>query len=66
MRTVDDKHRSPEFTMRLKSRRIEVSYPVRMTCHVDGNPTPHVNWFKDGELIANQGKADQLLIDNYI
>jgi hypothetical protein len=52
---VDEKLRTPEFTMRLRSRRIEVSYPVRMTCHVDGNPQPTINWFKDGELIESGG-----------
>ncbi|CAG0914301.1 unnamed protein product [Notodromas monacha] len=56
LRTVNEKLRSPEFTMRLRTRRIEVSYPVRLTCHVDGNPLPSVNWFKDAELIEAGGR----------
>ncbi|XP_047115600.1 myosin light chain kinase, smooth muscle-like [Schistocerca piceifrons] len=39
---------APQFTMRLRDRRVQVTYPVRMTCQVAGWPAPTVTWTKDG------------------
>ncbi|XP_063987212.1 uncharacterized protein LOC135167689 isoform X2 [Diachasmimorpha longicaudata] len=44
-------NRPPEFTMRLRDRRVQATYPVRLTCQVDGNPEPTITWFKDEEKI---------------
>ncbi|XP_069686561.1 titin homolog isoform X2 [Periplaneta americana] len=45
----------PQFTMRLRDRRVQMTYPVRLTCQVVGRPTPELTWSKDGEPI----KADE-------
>nr|XP_049692671.1 titin homolog isoform X12 [Helicoverpa armigera] len=42
----------PQFTMRLRDRRVQATYPVRLTCQVVGNPPPTLNWFKDGEHLV--------------
>ncbi|KRT78694.1 Immunoglobulin, partial [Oryctes borbonicus] len=41
----------PQFTMRLRDRRIQVSYPVRLTCQVTGIPAPIITWSKDHEKL---------------
>lgn len=38
----------PQFTMRLRERRIQASYPVRLTCQAVGWPSPLITWSKDG------------------
>lgn len=44
----------PQFTMRLRDRRVQCTYPVRLTCQALGVPFPSVSWFKDGiELIED-------------
>jgi hypothetical protein len=47
----------PQFTMRLRDRRVQVSYPVRLTCQAIGCPSPEVTWLKDGvEILGNGNK----------
>ncbi|CAK9829518.1 Myosin light chain kinase, smooth muscle [Anthophora retusa] len=43
--------RPPQFTMRIRDRRVQASYPVRLTCQVTGYPAPDVTWYKDGNEI---------------
>lgn len=49
--------------MRLRDRRIQVSYPVRLTCQVTGIPAPTITWSKDNEMLHEDGKFD--LYDEY-
>ncbi|XP_023937954.2 uncharacterized protein LOC112045836 isoform X2 [Bicyclus anynana] len=42
----------PQFTMRLRDRRVQCTYPVRLTCQVIGSPSPTVTWFKNGEEVT--------------
>ncbi|CAK1588427.1 unnamed protein product [Parnassius mnemosyne] len=46
----------PQFTMRLRDRRVQATYPVRLTCQVVGRPHPIVTWFKDGEEVTNDAR----------
>lgn len=41
--------------MRLRDRRVQVTYPVRLTCQIIGQPTPEITWSKDGENISGDG-----------
>nr|CAD7399302.1 unnamed protein product [Timema cristinae] len=41
----------PQFTMRLRDRRVQMTYPVRLTCQVVGRPTPEITWRKDGHEV---------------
>ncbi|KAK2709050.1 hypothetical protein QYM36_014620 [Artemia franciscana] len=43
---------APHFTMRARDRRIQVSYPVRITCQVVGFPKPELKWFKEDKMIT--------------
>lgn len=43
----------PIFTMRLRDRRVQVTYPVRLTCQIVGYPQPEILWYKDGQLIQS-------------
>lgn len=45
----------PQFTMRLRDRRVQATYPVRLTCQVVGNPPPFVKWFKNEEEVIIDG-----------
>lgn len=45
----------PQFVMRLRDRRIQSSYPVRMTCRAIGWPNPEITWYKDGNKIIDSG-----------
>jgi len=45
----------PQFTMRLRDRRVQMTYPVRLTCQVAGCPAPEVTWSKDGDVVKEDG-----------
>ncbi|XP_037299652.1 titin homolog isoform X6 [Manduca sexta] len=49
----------PQFTMRLRDRRVQATYPVRLTCQVVGNPPPTVTWYKDGEEVATDNRHNK-------
>lgn len=46
---------APQFTMRLRDRRVQVAFPVRLTCQIVGIPRPEVSWFKDEEPMTADG-----------
>ncbi|KAK0177708.1 hypothetical protein PV328_001733 [Microctonus aethiopoides] len=48
---IMNEERPPEFTMRLRDRRVQATYPVRLTCQVTGCPEPEVTWYKYREEI---------------
>ncbi|KAI8127587.1 smooth muscle, Myosin light chain kinase [Lucilia cuprina] len=47
----------PIFTMRLRDRRVQVTYPVRLTCQVVGHPQPEITWYKDDELLQSNRRC---------
>lgn len=46
----------PQFMMRLRDRRVQVTYPVRLTCQCIGDPQPEIKWYKDNKEIELNGK----------
>lgn len=49
---------APQFMMRLRNRRVQMCYPVRLTCQVIGHPTLTVVWLKDGKVIEEDRKIN--------
>lgn len=49
--------------MRLRDRRVQATYPVRLTCQVVGNPRPVLTWFKDGEEVFLDGTNFRYFVD---
>lgn len=52
----------PIFTMRLRDRRVQVTYPVRLTCQVVGYPAPEVVWYKDDTTVVPSRRC--IIIDD--
>ncbi|XP_013147395.1 PREDICTED: muscle M-line assembly protein unc-89-like isoform X2 [Papilio polytes] len=55
-RSSDGGECPPQFTMRLRDRRVQATYPVRLTCQVIGRPPPLLTWYKNGEEIVNDNR----------
>lgn len=53
---AEDQELAPQFTMRLRDRRVQTSYPVRLSCQVVGNPAPTVTWACDNQPITSGSK----------
>lgn len=47
---------APQFTMRLRDRRVQVGFPVRLTCQIVGIPKPVITWYKEGILMSPDGE----------
>lgn len=55
----------PQFTMRLRDRRVQCTYPVRLTCQALGVPFPTVTWFKDGIKLIEDDRIAFLQEDQF-
>lgn len=55
----------PQFTMRLRDRRIQITYPVRLTCQAVGWPAPKVKWYKNGIEIPENDHYSMWSEDNF-
>lgn len=42
--------------MRLRDRRVQQTFPVRLTCQVVGCPEPRVVWERDGKPLQQDGE----------
>lgn len=57
---------APQFTMRLRNRRVQIFYPVRLTCQIIGYPKPVVLWLKNEEILKKNGNNNFFRILNLI
>lgn len=55
----------PQFTMRLRDRRVQCTYPVRLTCQAIGVPLPDVAWFKDDIKLVEDDRIAFLQEDQF-
>lgn len=55
----------PQFTMRLRDRRVQCTYPVRLTCQALGVPFPAVTWSKDGIKLIEDDRIAFLQEDQF-
>lgn len=55
----------PQFTMRLRDRRVQCTYPVRLTCQALGVPFPTVTWLKDGIKLVEDDRVAFLQEDQF-
>ncbi|KPJ09076.1 Muscle M-line assembly protein unc-89 [Papilio machaon] len=55
-RSSDGGECPPQFTMRLRDRRVQATYPVRLTCQVIGRPPPLVTWYKNGKEVIDDDR----------
>lgn len=55
----------PQFTMRLRDRRVQCTYPVRLTCQVLAIPHATIEWFKDGIKLVEDDRIAFLQEDQF-
>lgn len=55
--SIEPEDRPPQFTMRIRDRRVQTTYPVRLTCQVIGYPAPEITWYKNEAEISQDGKC---------
>lgn len=58
--SIESNDRSPQFTMRIRDRRVQMTYPVRLTCQAIGHPAPEIIWYKDEKEIVQNGNYPML------
>lgn len=55
----------PQFTMRLRDRRVQVTFPVRLTCQCVGFPLPEVVWFRNGKEVEQNGTLNRFMVSTH-
>lgn len=55
----------PQFTMRLRDRRVQCTYPVRMSCQVLAIPQATIEWHKDGIKLCEDERFAFLQEDQF-
>lgn len=53
--SIEPEDKPPQFTMRIRDRRVQTTYPVRLTCQVIGHPVPEIIWYKNETEIFQDG-----------
>lgn len=48
--------------MRLRDRRVEATFPVRLTCQITGFPEPTLKWYRDDFEIKEDGNVLSSLV----
>ncbi|CAJ0587388.1 unnamed protein product, partial [Mesorhabditis spiculigera] len=46
-----EKRGAPKFSFHLRHRLIQKNHPCKLICNLGGNPTPKVEWLKDGRAV---------------
>ncbi|XP_025160955.1 titin homolog isoform X2 [Harpegnathos saltator] len=54
--SIEPEDRPPQFTMRIRDRRVQTTYPVRLTCQVIGQPAPEITWYKNEVEISQDDR----------